>query len=365
MSFNPDITKQAKEVIFSRKINKPQHPPTYFNGHTVSTTNVQKHLGIYLDEKLDFKIHLKEKICKAYRGIGVIKKLQNVLDRKSLITIYKSFVRPHLDYGDIIFDQPNNNNFNDRLESVQYSAALAITGAVRGTSRVKLYKELGLESLVFRRWFRRLCTFYKIKTLGIPSYLHDIIPNRSHNYSTRTSEAVETFYCRTNIFKYSFFPYAVVEWNKLDYALRIEKSYLIFRKSLLKIGRPVANPVYFINNILGLKLLTRLRLGLSHLNEHRFNHNFQSCVNPLCSCSLAIESNIHFFLHCQHYSVIRVSLFNDIKSIKGSIVNYSDDSLISLLLYGDPSLNDYENSTILNSTIKFILDSERFNCSLL
>ena len=152
---------------------------------------------------------------------------------------------------------------------------------------------------------------------------------------------------------------------RLDYALRIEKSYLIFRKSLLKIDRPVANPVYFINNNSGLKLLTRLRLGLSHLNEHRFNHNFQSCVNPLCSCSLAIESNIHFFLHCQHYSVISVSLLNDIKSIKGSIVNYSDDSFISLLLYGDPSLNDYENSIILNTTIKFILDSERFNCSLL
>ena len=118
----------------------------------------------------------------------------------------------------------HNNNFNEKLESVQYNAALAITGAVRGTSRVKLYKELGLESLSFRRWFRRLCTFYKIKTLGMPSYLHSIIPNGGHIYNTRAIETVETFYCRTNIFKYSFFPYTIVEWNKLDYALRSEKS---------------------------------------------------------------------------------------------------------------------------------------------
>ena len=229
MSFHPDVTKQAQEVIFSRKLTNTQHPSAYFNGHPVSISNVQKHLGMFLDEKLDFNFHLKEKICKAYRGIGIIKKLQNILDRKSLITMYKSFVRPHLDYGDIVFDQPNNNSFIEKIESVQYNAALAITGAVRGTSRIKLYKELGLESLSFRRWFRRLCAFYKIKTLAMPSYLHSVIPNRTHIYNTRLLDTVETFFCRTNIFKYSFFPCSIVEWNKLDYALRTEKSYLVFR----------------------------------------------------------------------------------------------------------------------------------------
>ena len=195
--------------------------------------------------------------------------------------------------------------------------------------------------------------------------MHNIIPNGSHVYNTRAIEAVETFYCRTNLFKYSFFPYTIVEWNKLDYALRSEKSYLIFRKTLLQIGRPIADSVYFVHNPLGLKFLTRLRLGLSHLNEHRFNHNFLCCVNPLCSCSLAIESTIHFFLHCHHYSGIRVSLLNDVKSIKGSILNLSDNSLVLLLLYGDSNLNENENSIILNATIKFLIESERFNGSLL
>ena len=88
---------------------------------------------MFLDEKLDFNFHLKEKICKAYRGIGIIKKLQHILDRKSLITIYKSFVRPHLDYRGIVFDRPNNNSFIEKIESVQYSEALAIPGAARGT----------------------------------------------------------------------------------------------------------------------------------------------------------------------------------------------------------------------------------------
>ena len=132
----------------------------------------------------------------------------------------------------------------------------------------------------------------------------------------------------------------------------------------MQIGRPVANSVYSIHNPVGLKFLTRLRLGLSHLNEHRFKHNFQCCVNPICSCSLAIESTIHFFLHWHHYSAIRISLLNDVKSIKGSIVDLSEISLVSLLLYGDPFLNENENSFIVNATIKFVLESERFNGSL-
>ena len=90
---------------------------------------------------------------------------------KSLITIYKSFVRPHLDYCDLIYDQPNIKSFIQQIESVQYNAYLAVTGAIKRRSRLKLYNEIVLESLKFRRWFRKLCTFYKAKSTGLPSYL--------------------------------------------------------------------------------------------------------------------------------------------------------------------------------------------------
>ena len=65
---------------------------------------LQKHLGLTLDEKLNFKYHLKENCVKFNNGIGIIKKLQNRLPRRALLTIYKSFVRPHINYGDIIYD---------------------------------------------------------------------------------------------------------------------------------------------------------------------------------------------------------------------------------------------------------------------
>ena len=86
-------------------------------------------------------------MSKVEKSIGLLRKLQAVLPRPSLVTIYKAFIRHHLGYGDIIHDQAYKESFHQKLESIQYNATLAITGAIRGTSREKLYQELGLESL--------------------------------------------------------------------------------------------------------------------------------------------------------------------------------------------------------------------------
>ena len=163
----------------------------------------------------------------------MIKNLSNTLLRDALLTIYKSFVRPHLDYGDIIYDQPQNESFCNKLESIQYNAALAITGATQGTSKTKLYKELGLEFLKIRRWFRGLCTFYKIRTYNIPLYIADLLPKVTHSYNTCNSEDITTFQSRTETFKFSFFLWSIVEWNQLDLEIR-NSSYLVFRNYLIK-----------------------------------------------------------------------------------------------------------------------------------
>ena len=100
MRFNPDPKKQAQEVIFSRKFNKIDHPPLYFNENLVKSSSTQKHLGMILDTKLDFSLHLKNVQNKVNKTIGLLRKLQDTLPRTSLIIIFKSFIRPHLDYGD-------------------------------------------------------------------------------------------------------------------------------------------------------------------------------------------------------------------------------------------------------------------------
>ena len=118
MMFNPDLTKQAHKVIFSRKTVKPFHPQVFFNEVPVERSVSQNHLDLYVDQKLDFSKHINEKISKAQKGISAIKRLYNILPRNSLLTIYKSFARPHLDYGDIKYDQPNNQSISNKIEAV-------------------------------------------------------------------------------------------------------------------------------------------------------------------------------------------------------------------------------------------------------
>ena len=139
MIFNPDASKQAQEDIFSRKIKNPTHPLLVFNNAIVSQTNLQKHFGVMLDLKLTFEEHLLNVFKKVNRKIGLWCKLQYVLPRITLVTIYKAFVRPHLDFGNMLYDQAFNNCSHDRLESIQYNACLAITGAIRGTSGERNY----------------------------------------------------------------------------------------------------------------------------------------------------------------------------------------------------------------------------------
>ena len=103
-----------------------------------------------LDDKLSYKHHFKFALNKVQKTIGLLRKFQQILPRQSLITIYKSFIRPHLDYDDIVYDRAFNESFHKNLESIQYNAAIAITGAIRGTSSEKLFQELGLESLKLR-----------------------------------------------------------------------------------------------------------------------------------------------------------------------------------------------------------------------
>ena len=359
MLFNPDLNKQAQEVLFTRKIKKTNHPTLYFNNSSIAQFPVQKHLGLYLDERLSFNYHINEQIKKASKSIGVLRNLQNILPRTSLLTIYKSFIRPLLDYGDVIYDQPQNESLCDKIESVQYNAALAITGAIRGTSKEKLYQELGLEHLRDRRRMRRLCLFYKIITNKSPSYLFEIIPPKLH--SARVANTFQTFPCRTEFYMNSFFPYTVREWNKLDLKTRNCESFATFRKSILNDIRPSENSLFNIHRPNGVKLLTRLRLGFSHLREHKFRHNFEDTLNPLCSCSIEPETTSHYFLHCHNYDAIRATLINELNPINNTLHLLDDSELIQIILFGNAKFNTESNRRILLASINYIIQSKRFD----
>ena len=112
--------------------------------------------------------------------------------------------------------------------------------------------------------------------------------------STRQPNTFTSFYCRTEYFQNSFLPYVIKEWNKLDPDKRSCQSYVSFRKALLNVIRPSENKIFNIHDQVGIKLLTRLTLELSHLREHKFQHNFEDTLNPLCSCRLRPKQRCTF-----------------------------------------------------------------------
>ena len=145
MSFNPDTSKQAVEVTFSKKRYPPNHPLIFFNDTPVLKAQEQKHLGIILDSKVSFANHIKTAISKSRQGIGVLRFFSKYLPRHTLNEMFKLYVRRHLDYGDVVYHIPHSIcKFSnsviltiqmEKLQSVQYSAAVAVAGAWKGTSR--------------------------------------------------------------------------------------------------------------------------------------------------------------------------------------------------------------------------------------
>ena len=207
MTFNPDPNKQAQEVLFSRKIQKLSQPSLIFNNNIVTQSLTQKHLGMFLDTKLNFHEHLKSIFSKVNKTIGLLRKLNHILLSSPLLTIYRSFNRPHLNYSDIIYDQVYDASFHHKLDSFQYNAVLAITGAIGGTSKEKPYDQLGLETLEKRTWCRKLCYFFKIFRYRCPKYLFNIIPTSVSTYNTRNTNNIPLFKVKHDFFQNSFFSF--------------------------------------------------------------------------------------------------------------------------------------------------------------
>ena len=187
ISCNRNPSKQAQDIMFFTEDNQ-----------TISIIN-SKAFEDHLDEEFTFKHHNNEKINKVNKGIGIIRKLNNILPCHALLTIYRSSVRPDLDYGNVIYGQEDNESVISRIERVQYNASLAIARAIRKTSQENLYQELGLESLRTRK------KIFKAHVLFLQT-----------NYN---SKAIVSFQFDTS---------TLSEWNELSTEIRNSTSHQQF-----------------------------------------------------------------------------------------------------------------------------------------
>ena len=285
----------------------------------------------------------------------MIKYLSKYVSRDVLDQVCKLYVRPHLDYGDIIYHRHYPEmilNFTKRIEQTQYSAALAVADVWRGTNRQKLYNELGWESLYQRRWFSRLCHFFNLRKTGAPPYLFAELPTeRTPHYGLRGKRDYDLPFSKTKRSSNTYCTNVLHEWNMLDVNVRNSATIAEFKRKLLTLIRPLKKSLFGLFDIEGVKHLTMLRLEFSTLNEHKFRHNFQ-CTSPMCACNTGVEDNAHFFLHCPLFVPMRNDLLGQLSHLPGlDLSNIDPQALLNLLLYGSPKFKVTENRIVLEASI--------------
>ena len=187
------------------------------------------------------------------------------------------------------------------------------------------------------------------------------IPQPEHlNYSLREQNVFELLATRTQGYYDSYYPYCLREWNKLDPSLRSIDSLSKFEAELIKSPRLPKRSVFKMSDIVSVILLTRLRLGFSHLREHKFRHNFSHSSG--CICGDGDETTEHFLLCCQHFANTRSTLLDQVSDIlKTDIKELPEHRLVEILLYSDNNCNEIANKLIIEATIAFIKLSTRFD----
>ena len=169
-----------------------------------------------------------------------------------------------------------------------------------------------------------------------PKYLSDIIPS-------------------------TFFPSTITEWNKLYLSIRKSSSLNIFKSGLLRFVRPLESSVLTCHNPIGIKYLTRIRLGFSNLCYHKFKHGFLDAIDPFCSRITGIKNTVHYFLHCPNFSTARNIFLNEIAIVDRSIIDEDEIKIIQTFLYRNPTYSVNDNKLIFDAGIKYISATKRFD----
>lgn len=193
--------------------------------------------------------------------------------------------------------------------------------------------------------------------------MFNYLPTQRPIRNLRERSAINPLIFRTERYRNSFFPFCISQWNALDSHIRVRPSISTFKRAIFDFLRPKPAPSFKLSNHRGFTLITRLRVGFSHLRDHKFRHGFT--IDPFCNCRTnSIETTEHFLLHCSNYSNLRLVLFNNLRNLDIMLIPLDPSYLSRIFLYGDANFSMNTNREILGFVIKFLCDSNRFNGSV-
>jgi hypothetical protein len=285
--------------------------------------------------------------------------LKHRLDRRSLESLYTSYVRPVIEYADVVWDVPADNRHTLKvLDKVQKEAAKLVSGATARCSTAELHTELGWEPLSSRRKLHRASMMHKVEHGLAPTYLQDLMPDRVQartKYNLRNTENRDVPLARISTYSNSFFPSATRLWNELNRPAKVSPTPNSFKRNYLKqYPRPNQNRLYYQGTRANQVIFAKLRLGCSSLNYdlHTKLHVIES---SLCTCDMGLpETAEHYFFVCPRYRRIRQTLKAGIQTIDRQAYN------LNSILHGNSSLDENQNTRLLKVAHQFVLTSKRF-----
>ena len=346
VTFNPQKTKS---ILISNKHNQPSHPPLILQNTQIDEVQQHKHLGIIFNNKLNWNNHIESLIENTSKLLDVMYKIMYQVDRKSLETIYFTFIRPKLEYAHIVWSDCSQKN-QSLLEKCQLRAARIVTGAKKGTSHTKLYDELSWPTLSERRDQAKLLKIHNIIINREPLYLYEQIPKDTtdHSYNLRR-EHLPNFRCRTTKLKNSFLPSSIDSWNNLPTDHKSIKSYPEFKKTVFSKTNRNKELYYFGNRKQNI-IHSQLRLNCSNLNDDLFGLHVTESWK--CFCCDKRENAYHFFMECPLYQTERAELFRIVKNLC--------DPNLNTFLYGNTNLDLATNKSIFEAVQCYIENTHRF-----
>ena len=262
--------KKTEYMIFSYKNKQPNYPALYLGNQPISLVKKHTHLGITFDPKMTWKEHISNVSKKANQRLSNIKRIRHVIPRKVADNLYKSLVRPVMEYGNILFDNMSQILAKE-IEQVQREAMVMITQAYRRTPTSKLHLETGLLPMKGRCREQRLILYYKIANNLTPDYLKALLPkqiNTNVQYNLRNSRQLRIPLAKTTKYSISFILQTSRDWNDLDEQIRESSSVEIFKANLNISTKVNPNKLFSSFATTENKHLTRIRLGLSPLKQH-------------------------------------------------------------------------------------------------
>ena len=350
------ITFNANKTYFmyiTKKARRPLLSPIFLNNHIIQEVYSHVNLGLIITNKLSWTDHIHSIVNKAHKRLNVISRYRLLLPRPVLNTLYLTMVRPVLEYCDVVYDN-SPAYLKLVLESVQRKAAIICSGAYRHTETKLLLRDLSWNTLGDRRLIHKLTLFYKIYYQIYPAYLYAILPPKSiPTYNFRNNYEFKIPFYRLNCTSGSFFPSTAKVWNTLSPPVRQAESIVTFKRLIC----PPLRPNKYYSSCIGKEgnWITRLRLGLSPLNSHRFTYHLIG--EPYCPfCVNVPETTDHFLLTCPQYAAARLDFLRSLSDIGVNINNNND--IINVILHG---VNfQHSPTTVINLTIIYLKCTGRF-----